>query len=209
MVLAESPPDSHAARMEFAARAAAAQPMLQLLLRDAVKEGQRLEPREIVALFQVQPVQMAYDLQQQQHEATQLAADASAATAAAAEQTVHDLQQQLEAQRQQHEATQLAADASAETAAAAAEQTVRDLQQQLEAQRQQHEDDDEDEEIHNSSALDESPAAVEAAASEAAAPECVVGSQRCGVLVRAVKDLGHCKLIVAQGSVVDFSGSLN
>jgi len=55
----------------------------------------------------------------------------------------------------------------------------------------------------------ESPAAespAEAAAPEAAAPECVVGSQRCGVLVRAVKDLGHCKLIIAQGSVVDFSG---
>ena len=57
----------------------------------------------------------------------------------------------------------------------------------------------------------ESPAAespAEAAAPEAAAPECVVGSQRCGVLVRAVKDLGHCKLIIAQGSVVDFSGAV-
>jgi len=33
-----------------------------------------------------------------------------------------------------------------------------------------------------------------------------VGNVRFGVTIRAVKDLGQCKLIVAQGSVVDFSG---
>ena len=69
MVLGESPPDNHAARVGFAAQAL--QPTLQKLLTGVVCEGERLTPHEITRLFQVQPVQLIQNLQQDHEEERQ------------------------------------------------------------------------------------------------------------------------------------------